>query len=164
MQLDKPATSKNRCPGRNVFSLASDKSCKGPRVSCGIGIGPADCRFDTRATAAFGVDSEFPTDQVKSFAHANQSESGSWLGGVSLMVRVAKASPEARSVIPQAGHKMTRENAAPMLIVWSISSPSPSFFGCRQLALKCWDRGRGSRLQVHVQSGLRSCHCHKRRH
>jgi hypothetical protein len=33
---------------------------------------------------------------------------------------------------------MTRANAAPMLIVWSISSPSPSSFGCWQLALKCW--------------------------
>jgi hypothetical protein len=50
-----------------------------------------------------------------------------------------------------------------MLIVRPISSPSPWFSGCRQLAWKGWDRGRGSRLQWHVQSGPRSCHWHKRR-
>ena len=59
---------------------------------------------------------------------------------------------------------MTRAIAAPMLIARPISSPSPWFSGCRQLALKGWDRGRDSRLQGHVRSGPRSCHWHKRRH
>jgi hypothetical protein len=45
-----------------------------------------------------------------------------------------------------------------------ISSPSPRSSGCTQLAWKCWDRGRGSRLQGPVQSGPRSCHWHTRRH
>lgn len=45
-------------------------------------MGRVDCRFDARATAEFGVDREFPTDQMKSFAHADQSESGSSRGGV----------------------------------------------------------------------------------
>ena len=45
-------------------------------------MGKAYCSFDTRATAGFGANSESPTDQVKSFAHANQSESGSWRGDV----------------------------------------------------------------------------------
>jgi diapolycopene oxygenase len=53
----------------------------------------------------------------------------------SLMARAAKASSETRSVISQAGGKMTRANAAPMLIVRSISLPSPSSFECRQLVL-----------------------------
>src|SRR5580692_7823370 len=70
------------------------------------------------------------------------------------MARVAKASSETRSVISQAGGKMTRANAAPMLIVRSISSPSSSFSGCRQLVLQGWDRGRDSRLQWHVNSVL----------
>ena len=81
-----------------------------------------------------------------------------------LIVRVAKASSETRSVIPQAGGKMTRANAAPMLIALPISSPSPWFSGCRQLAWKGWDRGRGNRLQGHIRSGPRSCHWQKRRH
>jgi hypothetical protein len=51
-----------------------------------------------------------------------------------------------------------------MLIARSISSPSPSSFGCRQLAWKGWDRGRGNRLQGHIRSGPRSCHWQKRRH
>ena len=41
-----------------------------------------DVRFDARARARFGGDGEFPTDQEKSFAHADQSEPGSCLGGV----------------------------------------------------------------------------------
>jgi hypothetical protein len=81
-----------------------------------------------------------------------------------LMARVAKASSETRSLIPQAGGKMTRANAAQMLIVRPISSPSPWFSGCRQLAWKGWDRGRGNRLQGHIRSGPRSCHWQKRRH
>jgi hypothetical protein len=59
---------------------------------------------------------------------------------------------------------MTRANAAPMLIIRSISSPSPWSSGYRQLAWKSWDRGRGNRLQGHIRSGPRSCHWQKRRH
>jgi hypothetical protein len=51
-----------------------------------------------------------------------------------------------------------------MLIARPISSPSPWFFGCRQLAWKSWDRGRGNRLPEHIRSGRRSCHWQKRRH
>src|SRR5580704_3668733 len=76
--LDSVATSKNRCGRvRNVSVLASDTPCEGSRDTGGIGLGQVDCRFDTRATAGFGMDEEFPTDQVKPFAHADQSESGS---------------------------------------------------------------------------------------
>jgi hypothetical protein len=49
-----------------------------------------------------------------------------------------------------------------MLIARPISSPSPWFSGCRQLAWKGWDRGRDS-LQENVQSVPRSCHWQKRR-
>jgi hypothetical protein len=34
-----------------------------------------DSRFDSRTAAAFRDDGKFPTDQVKSFAHTNQTES-----------------------------------------------------------------------------------------
>src|SRR6267154_3768284 len=51
-----------------------------------------------------------------------------------------------------------------MLIARLISSPSPWFSGCRQLAWKGWDRGRGNRLQGHILSGPRSYHWQKRRH
>src|SRR5580658_5875550 len=51
-----------------------------------------------------------------------------------------------------------------MLIARPISWPSPKFSGCRQLSLKCWDRGIDSRLQGRVRYGSRSCHLHKRRH
>ena len=59
---------------------------------------------------------------------------------------------------------MTKANAASMLIARPISWPSPWFSGCRQLAWKGWDRGRGNRLQVHIRSRPRSCHWQKRRH
>jgi hypothetical protein len=52
------------------------------RDSCEFRKGQVDRRFDTRAKSAFGTDSEFSADQVDPFAHANQSESGSRLGGV----------------------------------------------------------------------------------
>jgi hypothetical protein len=58
---------------------------------------------------------------------------------------------------------MTRANAAPKLIALPISSPCPWFSGCRQLAWKGWDRGRGNRRQGHIRSGPRSCHWQKRR-
>jgi hypothetical protein len=47
------------------------------------------------------------------------------------------------------------------VIARPISSPSPWSSGCRQLAWKYWDRGRGSHLRGYVQSGPRSCHWHK---
>jgi hypothetical protein len=59
---------------------------------------------------------------------------------------------------------MTRADAASMVIVRPISSPSPWFSGCRQLAWKGWDRGIGNRLQGHIRSGPRSCHWQKRQH
>src|ERR1700722_10053056 len=75
--LDRVSTSKNRGGSvRNVSGL-SDTSCDRSQDSCEIGIGQVDCRFNSRATAGFGVESEFPTDQVKPFTHANQSETGS---------------------------------------------------------------------------------------
>ena len=81
-----------------------------------------------------------------------------------LMVRVAKASSETRSVTHKAGGRMQRAIPSSDAIAQPISSPSPYFSGCRQLALKCWDRGIDSRLQEYVQYGLQSCHWHKRRH
>lgn len=44
------------------------------------------------------------------------------------------------------------------------SSPSPWSFGCKQLALKGWDRGINSYHQGRVRYGPPSCHWHKRRH
>src|SRR5271170_6199007 len=43
-------------------------------------------------------------------------------------------------------------------------SPLPWFSGCKKHAWKDWDRGRGSRLRGHVQSGRLSCHWQKLRH
>jgi hypothetical protein len=80
------------------------------------------------------------------------------------MTRVAKASSETRRVIPQARGRMTRANAASMLIVRPISSPSPWFSGCRQLAWKCLGLGRGNLPQERLRPGPRSCHWQKRRH
>jgi hypothetical protein len=51
-----------------------------------------------------------------------------------------------------------------ILIARPISWPSPRFSGCKQLAWKGWDRGRGNRLQGHIRSGPRSSHWQKRRH
>ena len=45
---------------------------------------------------------------------------------------------------------MTRANAAPMLIARPISSPSLWFSGCRQLAWRGWDRGRGKSDLQHL--------------
>ena len=77
------------------------------------------------------------------------------------MAPVAKASSEYLKCHSEAGRKNGRTNDA---IARPISSPSPWSSGCRQLAWKGWDRGRGSRLQGPVQSGPGSCHWHTRRH
>src|SRR5258705_5936481 len=81
------------------------------------------------------------------------------------MARVAKASSECiEPSLTRRKEELQRRSATLMLIARPIFSPSPWFSGCRQLAWKGWDRGRGNRLQGHIRSGPRSCHWQKRRH
>src|SRR5437879_925573 len=75
------------------------------------------------------------------------------------MTRVAKASSESKGPsLTRRKEERQRRIATSMLIARPISSLSPWFSGCRPLAWKGWDRGRGNRLQGHIRSG------HRRRH
>src|SRR6202023_1739839 len=63
----------------------------------------------------------------------------------SLMTRVARASSESKEPSLTCKKEETeRRIVTSMLIAGPISSPSPWFPGCRQLAWKGWDRGRGN--------------------